>query len=996
MSNGGPSVQVEAVQSSEEQRFREIAELLSYRERHLTQRALESLEGPGLEAARPAMSPEEARAFVSDKAYEMIVRYETGGRRYYENYYKSAPVWPGFSSGVTIGFGYDLGYINEDEFVDTWGKLLPSQDIERLKEGIGVTGGSAQPIAKRLKDIRVTWEVSETVFQRNTIPKFVGMTRAALSNFDLERLHPHSTGALVSLVFNRGADFKSSSDKRREMRNIRSLMSKPVFVDIPDEFREMKRHWTSKGLQERRDEEADLFARGLEIVRDRAIARQPAPVPRPDPAVQPIPPVATPGTTPTAPAGDPMANLPMPQMPSQAPSIPGMPPVVAPAAATVAQGQPADATLGIPVPPEMGALESVYGTAPKARKVSLEDDWLEYDQQPIEKLEKPSSLESAGPSFSISQVRWAAEDSEIPDYRSVAGIVSSDGNFDLTAEDIATIIKANRYRPEVAEHGKILFGLRGCQLVGETSKQENRDSLKLRLARPDHRTFRCTIGVVDVKTRKLSAYIASTVPNRSYVYTCWQRSRDGEDLAGNMLPTGCYGYIVGAHNSTPGAFLLRRTLSEKRTVAVWRSTDDVTYTVQDEVDVCQPGDNIHPAYTASTADFSSAGCQTIRGNSSGGHNGEWADFRIAAGLPKDSNGKYGTPYSYVLMTGLEAKAAAEMRASKELSDEEKVRSKLVRLRQGSHGDEVKALQSALGLQSTGVMGAVEIEKLTEWQRDKLGFNDGIYSMEYDEHLGVNILGGLPPQAAAVQPPTDVTGQPAPVDRPDPVARPDAGATTASPRPDLGGGGQTAAGWALETVGGARGVTRPGAARPAAAATARRPSALENPASRGHVQALLTEDDAQLIRRLGMLTEQVRNDPRRAGQLELVTQKTPVQEGIFDSLAEVGERVYGRIEPELFRIICGSSSTDSGDRSEIQRALSSLASATGANKNEVVTAVAGVLMGSGVAFYGIALVVATIFVRRFAMATLEETCRVWGTRRRMAMGGPVRDYDSETS
>ena len=91
-----------------------------------------------------------------------------------------------------------------------------------------------------------------------------------------------------------------------------------------------------------------------------------------------------------------------------------------------------------------------------------------------------------------------------------------------------------------------------------------------------------------------------------------------------------------------------------------------------------------------------------------------------------------------------------------------------------------------------------------------------------------------------------------------------------------------------------------------------------------------------------------------------------------------------------------SSADSRDRCDIQKALASLASTTGANKNEVVTAVAGVLMGSGVAFYGIALVVATIFVRRFAQATLEETCRVWGARRRMAASAARRRRESETA
>jgi hypothetical protein len=981
VSNGGSDL--EAASSAEQEYLNEVAEMLAYRERHLVQRALESLEGPGLEASTPKLTPEEARKLVSDKAYELIVQYETGGREYYEKVYKSAPVWPGYSSGVTIGFGYDLGYIGEDEFVEVWGKLLPADAVERLKEGVGITGGGAQAIARRLKDIRVSWEVSETVFARNTVPKFVGMTMRALENFDAEMLHPHSTGALVSLVFNRGADFKSSSDKRLEMRQIREHMAEPVFKEIPGELRAMKRHWTSKGLKERRDAEAKLFERGLELQRERMKSQQPAPVARPDPVPRP--------DVKPAPPADILAGQPMPQLPTQAPPIDvSAPPAVVAAAGSGASAATASAsdTLGIPAPPEMGTLEGIYGGA-REEAVSLEDDWLAYDQLPVEQLETPSSLESTRGSYSISKVRWAGEDNEIPDYKHVAGIVEVEGPFELTADDLRTIIEANRYKPVTEGHGKILFGLRGCQLSGQTDKQVGVDALKLEIARPDHKNFRCTIGVLDVSSRKLSGFIASTVPNCNYVYKCWENSRDGEDLVGNMLPTGCYGYIVGPHNNTPSAFVLRKTLNQKRNVAVWRSTDDVTYTVQDEIQVCQPGDNIHPAYSASTAKFSSAGCQTIRGNGtgSGNHTGEWAQFRIAAGLPADGNGKYGTPYSYVLTTGVEAKAVAAMRKSGELADKAKVQSRLVRLRQGSQGEEVKTLQAALGLPPTGVLEADDIEKLVEWQRERLGWNDGIYSLDCDPHLGVNILGGLPPPQQPAQPPADVaaSGQPAPIPRPDPVARPPA---------SLGGDGSTAAGWALESTGSAAG-RRAGAPR-VAVVQPRRSGALESASARQQVQSLLNVDDAELVRRLGQITEQVRNDPKRAGNLELPAQAPPpALEGVFsDVLSEIGGRVYARLEPEVYKIVCGSNSADARDRSELQKAFAKVSSG-GGNKNEVVTAVAGVMIGSGLAFYGVALVVATIFVRRFAQATLEETCKVWGARRRMP-GSSRFGGDSETA
>jgi len=230
----------------------------------------------------------------------MIVRYETGGRAYYERIYKSAPVWPGYSSGVTIGFGFDIGYHSEQQLLDAWGHLLPSQDIERLKEAVGLKGDRAKALARRLKDIRVSWEVSETVFQNNTLPLYVGKTMWALENFDLDQMHAHSTGALVSLVFNRGHNFTSTSDKRSEMVNIRRHMEKPVYPPIPAELRRMKRHWSSAGLKKRRDEEADLFEEGVQIYREQQAALVPLPVRRPIPGAgpEPIPrpdPVVVPG-----------------------------------------------------------------------------------------------------------------------------------------------------------------------------------------------------------------------------------------------------------------------------------------------------------------------------------------------------------------------------------------------------------------------------------------------------------------------------------------------------------------------------------------------------------------------------------------------------------------------------------------------------------------------------------------------------------------------------
>ena len=211
-------------------------------------------------AAAPDTATTDARRMISEDAFTAMIEFETGGRAAYERNYGS-PVWPGYSSGVVIGFGYDLGHVSEAEAVAAWSKHLPAADLDRLKSAVRVTGPDAQRLVETMKDIKISWAAAEAVFKETTLPKFYQLTEAALPNF--RELAPDAKGALVSLVYNREADFKSTSEKRLEMRNIREHMEKKEYAKIPAELRAMKRLWTLPGLQRRRDAEAVLFERGL-------------------------------------------------------------------------------------------------------------------------------------------------------------------------------------------------------------------------------------------------------------------------------------------------------------------------------------------------------------------------------------------------------------------------------------------------------------------------------------------------------------------------------------------------------------------------------------------------------------------------------------------------------------------------------------------------------------------------------------------------------------
>ena len=245
-----------------------IRDVLGWRERYADRPALDVPErgraAPGIAAASPRPLLAEAR--------ELIVRHESGGRPYYERVIKARPLWPEFSSGLTIGFGFDIGYRSKGELERVWTPHLGPAAVARLAAGIGLTatGPDREARVRRLEklvrevaDIEIPWAMAETVFTAEEVPLQVAKTAAALP--DTEALPDASFGALVSLVFNRGSGgFTSTKPRFREMRAIHRHMAQGRFADIPDEIRAMCRLWPDHpGLKRRREEEAALFEAGL-------------------------------------------------------------------------------------------------------------------------------------------------------------------------------------------------------------------------------------------------------------------------------------------------------------------------------------------------------------------------------------------------------------------------------------------------------------------------------------------------------------------------------------------------------------------------------------------------------------------------------------------------------------------------------------------------------------------------------------------------------------
>jgi GH24 family phage-related lysozyme (muramidase) len=206
---------------------------------------------------------------VSQKAVDLIVYYEVGGKDYYNKYLKrpTVPAWKTTASGVTLMFGNDVGHMTHKEIQQAFQGVLSQKQIDLLKSVSGMKGSNAYynglPKVKYL--ISVEYSDAEKVFKKYTLPKFTQQTATAFK-LSKDRLHPHSGGALTSIVFNRGPSMSSSSS-RKEMRDIRQKISLKKDDAIPSDIRSMKRLWSYKslkGLHLRRDAEAKLFQEGLD------------------------------------------------------------------------------------------------------------------------------------------------------------------------------------------------------------------------------------------------------------------------------------------------------------------------------------------------------------------------------------------------------------------------------------------------------------------------------------------------------------------------------------------------------------------------------------------------------------------------------------------------------------------------------------------------------------------------------------------------------------
>jgi GH24 family phage-related lysozyme (muramidase) len=194
---------------------------------------------------------------ISKEAFDYILETEA---------YRAYPYVPGGNSGVTIGYGYDLGHQTLTQVRNDLSGLYSPQHMSNLVSTIGRQGTEAREVLHTVSTVSISKEHALMLALRMKQRYAQLMTDAYPEIVDL---HPHCQGALLSLVVNRGNSLQSNkNDSRLEMKMISEDLIGGQPENVPARLRSMKRLWEGKpglrGLLTRRENEAKLFERGLQ------------------------------------------------------------------------------------------------------------------------------------------------------------------------------------------------------------------------------------------------------------------------------------------------------------------------------------------------------------------------------------------------------------------------------------------------------------------------------------------------------------------------------------------------------------------------------------------------------------------------------------------------------------------------------------------------------------------------------------------------------------
>src|SRR5436305_3526792 len=98
---------------------------------------------------------------LTQKALDLIFEYEG---------LDQPGVWPEGESGITIGIGYDLGYVEPAQFETDWKDQLSDADFQALTAVIGLKGEPAHAKAASLAHIKIAKDQARRDFTERSAP----------------------------------------------------------------------------------------------------------------------------------------------------------------------------------------------------------------------------------------------------------------------------------------------------------------------------------------------------------------------------------------------------------------------------------------------------------------------------------------------------------------------------------------------------------------------------------------------------------------------------------------------------------------------------------------------------------------------------------------------------------------------------------------------------------------------------------------------------------
>lgn len=197
---------------------------------------------------------------ISIELWKFILRYEK---------YESKSYQPGDNnSGVTLGYGYDLGQQSEAQIRKDLTPYYTTTQIERLLVAQGKKGQVAKNLIAQLSDIIISQDKATQLV--TTVKKRYAQYTVDIYP-EIVGFHSHCQGVLLSLIFNRGNRLtdKKGELTRSHMRQIRDALKNGTSEQIPAILNAMSQLWNktgprgNSGVGDRRRHEAIWFERGL-------------------------------------------------------------------------------------------------------------------------------------------------------------------------------------------------------------------------------------------------------------------------------------------------------------------------------------------------------------------------------------------------------------------------------------------------------------------------------------------------------------------------------------------------------------------------------------------------------------------------------------------------------------------------------------------------------------------------------------------------------------